>query len=264
MHADGLDVPRLFYRLRGAAAALAEYQDDGVVRLEHEELLTQDVDVLVPAALGEVLTEQVAKDLRARMVVEAANGPTVPEADEILAHRGIAVLPDILANAGGVTVSYFEWAQNIQCMRWTEEEVNRRLEQVMLDSYRTVRGLVEQRNADMAHRRVRRRAGPGGQGDRSPRGVRGMSIDPADARAFPGFAHLDDRSVDDLRALSGRSTSSRARRCSARETTTPRSTCSSRAPWTSSRPPVPGTDPRIANVWRPDGPGRSSVSSACS
>jgi glutamate dehydrogenase (NAD(P)+) len=146
MHAGGLDVPRLFTDFAVPRRALDEYQDDGVVRLEHEELLTEDVDVLVPAALGEVLTEQVAKDLRARMVVEAANGPTVPEADAILAHRGVAVLPDILANAGGVTVSYFEWAQNIQSMRWTEEEVNRRLEQVMLDSYRTVRGLVQRRN----------------------------------------------------------------------------------------------------------------------
>jgi glutamate dehydrogenase (NAD(P)+) len=145
-HPDGLDVPLLFTDFAVPRRTLAEYQDDGVVRLEHEELLTEDVDVLVPAALGGVLTEQVAKDLRARMVVEAANGPTVPEADAILAQRGIAVLPDILANAGGVTVSYFEWAQNIQSMRWTEEEVNRRLEQVMLDSYRTVRGLVEQRN----------------------------------------------------------------------------------------------------------------------
>ena len=114
--------------------------------LSQEELLTEDVDVLIPAALGGVLTEEVAKDLRARMIVEAANAPTLPEADEILAERGIPVLPDILANAGGVTVSYFEWAQNIQCFRWTEQEVNQRLEQVMLDGYRTVRGLVERRN----------------------------------------------------------------------------------------------------------------------
>ena len=144
-HRDGLDVPRLFAEFAVPRRALADYVGDGVAGLSQEELLTEDVDVLVPAALGEVLTEQVAKDLRARMVVEAANGPTVPEADAILADRGIPVLPDILANAGGVTVSYFEWAQNIQSMRWTEQEVNQRLEQVMLDGYRTVRGLVERR-----------------------------------------------------------------------------------------------------------------------
>ena len=142
---DGLDVPRLFTEFAVPRRALADYEGDGVAGLSQEELLTEDVDVLVPAALGEVLTEQVAKDLRARMVVEAANGPTVPEADAILAERGIPVLPDILANAGGVTVSYFEWAQNIQSMRWTEQEVNQRLAQVMLDGYRTVRGLVERR-----------------------------------------------------------------------------------------------------------------------
>ena len=142
---DGLDVPRLFTEFAVPRRALADYEGDGVAGLSQEELLTDDVDVLVPAALGEVLTEQVAKDLRARMVVEAANGPTVPEADAILAERGIPVLPDILANAGGVTVSYFEWAQNIQSMRWTEQEVNQRLAQVMLDGYRTVRGLVERR-----------------------------------------------------------------------------------------------------------------------
>jgi len=144
-HPDGLDVPRLFTEFAVPRRDLAGYQDDGESALSQEELLTEDVDVLVPAALGGVLDEQVAKDLRARMVVEAANGPTVPEADALLADRGIPVLPDILANAGGVTVSYFEWAQNIQSMRWAEDEVNRRLAQVMLDSYRTVRGLVEQR-----------------------------------------------------------------------------------------------------------------------
>jgi glutamate dehydrogenase (NAD(P)+) len=144
-HPDGLDVPRLFTEFAVPRRDLADYGDDGVTGLAQDELLTEDVDVLVPAALGEVLTEQVAKDLRARMVVEAANGPTVPEADAILAERGVPVLPDILANAGGVTVSYFEWAQNIQSMRWTEDEVNERLARVMLDSYRTVRGLVERR-----------------------------------------------------------------------------------------------------------------------
>jgi len=144
-HPDGLDVPRLFTEFAVPRRDLTGYHDDGVTALSQEELLTEDVDVLVPAALGGVLDEQVAKDLRARMVVEAANGPTVPEADALLADRGIPVLPDILANAGGVTVSYFEWAQNIQSMRWTEDDVNRRLAQVMLDSYRTVRGLVEQR-----------------------------------------------------------------------------------------------------------------------
>jgi glutamate dehydrogenase (NAD(P)+) len=144
-HRGGLDVPRLFTEFAVPRRALAEYHDDGVTGLSQEELLTEDVDVLVPAALGEVLTEQVAKEVRARMVVEAANGPTVPEADAILADRGIPVLPDILANAGGVTVSYFEWAQNIQSMRWTEDEVNQRLAHVMLDGYRTVRGLVERR-----------------------------------------------------------------------------------------------------------------------
>jgi glutamate dehydrogenase (NAD(P)+) len=144
-HPGGLDVPDLFTNFAVPRRRLAEYDDDGVVRLDQNALMAEDVDVLVPAALGGVLTAEVAKNLRARMVVEAANGPTVPEADMILTDRGIPVVPDILANAGGVTVSYFEWAQNIQSMRWTEEEVNRRLEQVMLDSYRTVRGLVEQR-----------------------------------------------------------------------------------------------------------------------
>ena len=144
-HPDGLDVPRLFTEFAVPRRDLTGYHDDGVGALSQDELLTEDVDVLVPAALGEVLTEEVAKELRAGMVVEAANGPTVPEADALLADRGIPVLPDILANAGGVTVSYFEWAQNIQSMRWTEDDVNRRLAQVMLDSYRTVRGLVEQR-----------------------------------------------------------------------------------------------------------------------
>jgi glutamate dehydrogenase (NAD(P)+) len=144
-HRDGLNVPKLFAEFAVPRRPLVEYEGDGASPLQQEELLIQDVDVLVPAALGEVLTEEVAKDLRAGLVVEAANGPTVPAADAVLAQRGIPVLPDILANAGGVTVSYFEWAQNIQSMRWTEQEVNARLERVMLESYRTVRSVVEKR-----------------------------------------------------------------------------------------------------------------------
>lgn len=143
--AAGLDVPRLFTDYAVPRRSLADYNGDGVSRLEHHELLTSDVDVLIPAALGGVLTGNLARKLRARLVVEAANAPTLPDADEVLTGRGIPVYPDILANAGGVTVSYFEWVQNIQGFRWSEQEVNQRLKQVMLEGYRTVRNVVEQR-----------------------------------------------------------------------------------------------------------------------
>ena len=95
--------------------------------MSNEELLALDVDVLIPAALGGVLTKENAKDVRARWVVEAANGPTTPEAEEILLARGNPPLPDIYANAGGVTVSYFEWVQNIQQFTWSEERFLREL-----------------------------------------------------------------------------------------------------------------------------------------
>jgi glutamate dehydrogenase (NAD(P)+) len=114
--------------------------------LTQEELLTADVDVLIPAALGDVLTEELAPHIRAKLIVEAANAPTQPGADAILEERGITVIPDILANAGGVTVSYFEWTQNIQVFRWSEEEVNERLKRIMTEAYSTVRDLVKKRN----------------------------------------------------------------------------------------------------------------------
>ena len=222
---DGLDVPRLFTEFAVPRRALADYEGDGVAGLSQEELLTEDVDVLVPAALGEVLTEQVAKDLRARMVVEAANGPTVPEADAILAERGIPVLPDILANAGGVTVSYFEWAQNIQSMRWTEEEVNQRLAQVMLDGYRTVRGLVERRKLTWRTAAYVVGLGPGGQGDRSAGGVSGW----ASIRPTRGLSRRSPNWTTGPSTISapacGRSACGRARPCSARGRRTRRSTC---------------------------------------
>jgi glutamate dehydrogenase (NAD(P)+) len=141
---QGLDVAALgdFARAR---RPLSEYQADGVRRIPHDELLTTEVDVLIPAALGGVFTRENAAAVRARAIIEAANAPTEPEADEVFARRGIPVVPDILANAGGVTVSYFEWTQNIQGFRWGEDEVNRRLKDIMTQSYVTVRNLVRQR-----------------------------------------------------------------------------------------------------------------------
>ncbi len=142
---DGLDVATLFEDYARPRRPLAEYEAEGVSFVEPEEVLTAEVDVLIPAALGGAITAEVARELRAGVIAEAANAPTLPDADEILAEREIPVLPDILANAGGVTVSYFEWAQNIQCFRWSEEEVNRRLREVMTGTYRTVADLVANR-----------------------------------------------------------------------------------------------------------------------
>jgi glutamate dehydrogenase (NAD(P)+) len=143
----GLNIPAIaeFTRSRHL---LAEYQDEDVSRITNEALLTYEVDVLIPAALGGVLTRDVAREVRAKVIVEAANAPTFPQADEIFEQRGITVIPDILANAGGVTVSYFEWAQNLQCLHWTEEEVNGRLRQIMTSAYATIRNLVQSRKLD--------------------------------------------------------------------------------------------------------------------
>jgi glutamate dehydrogenase (NAD(P)+) len=107
----------------------------GASRISHDELLTMKCDILVPAALGNVITLHNAEAIKARIVAEAANGPTTPHADEILARRGITVLPDILANAGGVTVSYFEWVQNQQGLVWEAEEVSTRLQKTMVRSF---------------------------------------------------------------------------------------------------------------------------------
>jgi glutamate dehydrogenase (NAD(P)+) len=116
---------------------------DGTEPLDNEALLELDVDVLIPAALGEVVNDTNADQVRARMIVEAANHPVTPVADAILADRGVTIIPDILANAGGVTVSYFEWTQNIQEYRWTEEQVNEQLGRHMRTAYRRVRDQAE-------------------------------------------------------------------------------------------------------------------------
>jgi glutamate dehydrogenase/leucine dehydrogenase len=107
-------------------------------RISNEELLSLKTDVLVPAALENQITKKNAKKIKADFIVELANGPTTPEADAILHKRKIPVIPDILANAGGVTVSYFEWVQNRMGYYWNKEEVNEKLEKIMVDSFRKV------------------------------------------------------------------------------------------------------------------------------
>jgi glutamate dehydrogenase (NAD(P)+) len=110
----------------------------GTSRISNDEVLTMKCDILVPAALESVITLGNVEQIKARIVAEAANGPTTPHADEVLARKGITLLPDILANAGGVTASYFEWVQNMQSLLWTEAEVNAKLEAVMKRAFTEV------------------------------------------------------------------------------------------------------------------------------
>ncbi len=123
--------------------AVTEYADTVI---SNDELLTLDVDVLIPAALGNVITEANADDIAAEYVVEGANGPTTSTADSILADRDVMVIPDILANAGGVTVSYFEWLQDINRRSWSLERVNDELDEEMRAAWDAVRTEFENRD----------------------------------------------------------------------------------------------------------------------
>lgn len=121
----------------------------GADTITNAELLELPCDILMPAALESQITEENAPNIRARMIVEAANGPTTPDADLILADRGITVVPDILANAGGVTVSYFEWVQAMQWFPWTLDEVNERLRTIMRESFARVYEQSVNRHVDL-------------------------------------------------------------------------------------------------------------------
>jgi glutamate dehydrogenase (NAD(P)+) len=134
-NANGIDVHRAlrYSKEHGALKGLPETEP-----VTNAELLELPCDALVPAALENQLTGRNASRVRARLIIEAANGPTTPDADRIFNDRGITVVPDILANAGGVTVSYFEWVQDLQRFFWAENEINNRLESIMDRSYRAV------------------------------------------------------------------------------------------------------------------------------
>jgi glutamate dehydrogenase (NAD(P)+) len=143
---NGIDIDKLIeYRARNGRVN----DFPGTELVPNNELLELPCDILVPAALENQIDSHNAPNIKARIIVEGANGPTSPEADDILADRGIMVVPDILANAGGVTVSYFEWVQALQAFPWTEQQVNERLKQIMTNSFNAVFDASEKFNVSL-------------------------------------------------------------------------------------------------------------------
>ena len=142
----GIDIPAAI-AYSGKHHNLAGFT--GGEKISNAELLTLECDVLVPAALEKVFTAENATQIRAKLIVEGANGPTTPEADRIFREKGIIVIPDIMANAGGVTVSYFEWAQDRMGYFWKEKEVNERLQETLLDNLHELQAIVAERKTTL-------------------------------------------------------------------------------------------------------------------
>jgi len=139
--AEGLDIPALFAYARANRATVAGFPDGEA--FDPGTIWAQEGDILIPAALGGVLTQATAPEVRASLIVEGANAPTTPEGDRIFRERGITLIPDILANAGGVTVSYFEWVQNLQQLFWDEAEIFEKEEKILMQAFRDVEEKVK-------------------------------------------------------------------------------------------------------------------------
>jgi glutamate dehydrogenase (NAD(P)+) len=146
-NAKGIDIDKALEYAKGNGGTLMGFT--GGENISNEQLLTAEVDVLVPAAVQNVITEEIAKNIKARLIIEGANGPTVSAADDILFEKGIVVVPDILANGGGVTVSYFEWVQNKYGHYWTEDEVNSKHDISMAAAFENVWYNAKQFNTNL-------------------------------------------------------------------------------------------------------------------
>ncbi|MEM2907852.1 MAG: glutamate dehydrogenase, partial [Candidatus Hadarchaeales archaeon] len=144
---DGLDIPAVIEH-KNRTGQLSGFA--GCKEITNEELLELECEILVPAALENQITEVNAHRIRAKVIVEGANGPSTPGARQILHQRGIFVVPDILASGGGVTVSYFEWVQNLHREHWTEDEVNRKLEEKMMKAFNDVLEIAKKHGVSMA------------------------------------------------------------------------------------------------------------------
>jgi glutamate dehydrogenase (NAD(P)+) len=145
---EGLD-PEALASFVAEGGKVAEFSADGVEAITPDELLGLECEVFIPAALGGMINRSNVESLRARMIVEGANSPTTPDADAVLADKGIHVIPDVMANAGGVIVSYFEWVQNLQHFRWDEREVNDRLGTIIRRAYREVAARAQEEDTTL-------------------------------------------------------------------------------------------------------------------
>ena len=136
---DGLDIPSILKFLdENHGKLLKDYDTNGIKHITNQQLLECDTYVLIPAAMENQINDVIAANVKANIIVEGANGPTTVEADKVLEAKGVKIVPDILANAGGIVVSYFEWVQNIQSLTWDEDEVNRTLEKIMIRAFNEV------------------------------------------------------------------------------------------------------------------------------
>jgi glutamate dehydrogenase (NAD(P)+) len=146
VYPHGIDIRQLAEHVKETGTVVGF---PGAEPVTNAELLEQPCEVLVPAAVGGQLTVENADRVRARIIAEGANGPTTPEADEIFADRGVLVIPDILANAGGVVVSYFEWVQGLQYYFWRESEINTRLQELIIRAYNQVSALAKRESVNL-------------------------------------------------------------------------------------------------------------------